>query len=485
VKKFKKAMALTLSLAMGLSLVACGKDEKKEETTTEATTTEAKEEETEEATGDDAETTEAAELDLSNDGKVLNIAVWNSEFAERMRDFYPGYEVNDKDAPLDGGKIGDITVNFIQTSNQDNAYQNKLDQDLAKNSSAADDEKIDIFLVEADYALKYVDSPYTADVMSFGLTDAELANQFDYTKDIVTDASGVLKGVSWQACSAMLIYNRAIAKEVLGSDDPAEVQKAVKDWDAYNETAATMKDSNYKMSSTVNDTFRVFSNNVTTPWVVDDTVKVDDNLKKWAEMSKEQVEAGETETYDLWSADWSKPMFKNPGDVFCYFGPAWFFAFSLQQDGAEGTIAEDGGWGVCPGPQPFYWGGTWICATPDTDNPALVGDIMRQMTTNDEVMMNIATGASDCVNNQNVLAELAADDSLGGIATIGGQNPYADLLESAKTVDMSNITAYDQGCNEEFQKAMKAYFEGKSTKDEAIEAFYKAVKEKYPELKTE
>ena len=33
-KKFKKAMALSLALAMGLSLVACG--DKKEETTTEA-----------------------------------------------------------------------------------------------------------------------------------------------------------------------------------------------------------------------------------------------------------------------------------------------------------------------------------------------------------------------------------------------------------------------------------------------------------------
>ena len=49
-------------------------------------------------------------------------------------------------------------------------------------------------------------------------------------------------------------------------------------------------------------------------------------------------------------------------------------------------------------------------------------------------------------------------------------------------VDLSNISAYDQGCNEEFQKAMKNYFEGKATKDEALELFYKGVTEKYPEL---
>lgn len=51
-----------------------------------------------------------------------------------------------------------------------------------------------------------------------------------------------------------------------------------------------------------------------------------------------------------------------------------------------------------------------------------------------------------------------------------------------ETLDLSNISAYDQGCNEEFQKAMKNYFEGKATKDEALEFFYKSVTEKYPEL---
>ena len=49
-------------------------------------------------------------------------------------------------------------------------------------------------------------------------------------------------------------------------------------------------------------------------------------------------------------------------------------------------------------------------------------------------------------------------------------------------LDLSNLCAYDQGCNEEFQHAMKNYFDGKATKDEALDLFYKAVVEKYPEL---
>ena len=47
---------------------------------------------------------------------------------------------------------------------------------------------------------------------------------------------------------------------------------------------------------------------------------------------------------------------------------------------------------------------------------------------------------------------------------------------------MDVISSYDQGLNEEFQKAMKDYFDGNVTKDKALDNFYKAAIEKYPNL---
>ena len=49
-------------------------------------------------------------------------------------------------------------------------------------------------------------------------------------------------------------------------------------------------------------------------------------------------------------------------------------------------------------------------------------------------------------------------------------------------IDLSNQGAYDQGCNESFQEAMKEYFNGNATLDEALDLFYKTVEEKYPGL---
>ena len=427
---------------------------------------------TEAETKDDAKEETAS---TGDEGKVLNIYCWNEEFKSRITDHYPGY--TEVDATT--GTIGDVTVKWNITPNDDNAYQNNLDATLLKQADAAADDKIDLFLVEADYALKYVDTDYTMPVTDLGITDADLANQYQYTKDIVTDSNGVLKGVSWQGCPGVLFYNREAAKEVLGSDDPAEVQKYVVDWDTFNDTAKTMKDAGYNMTSSVNDTYRVYSNNVSSKWVEDGKINIDENIMKWVDDSKELVDAGETGTHELWSDDWSKGVYPE-GKVFCYFGPAWLVNFSMAAD-TEGSIGNQGGWGATEGPQGFFWGGTWICAAQGTDNPGLVKDIMLQMTTNEDVMKDIVVKDDDFVNNKPVMEEMAADTSYSS-KILGGQNPLGIYCSGVATLDLSNLSAYDQGCNEEFQNAMKNYFEGNATKDEALNLFYTAVEEKYPEL---
>lgn len=411
----------------------------------------------------------------AEEGKVLNIYCWNEEFKSRITDHYPDYEEVDATT----GKIGDVTVNWNITPNDDNAYQNNLDETLLKQADAAADDKIDLFLIEADYALKYVDTDYTMNLADLGIADTDLAEQFKYTKDIVTDSNGNLKGTSWQGCPGLLIYRRDIAKEVLGTDDPAEVQASLSDWDKFAETAGKMKDAGYYMTSTVNDAYRVFSNNVTSKWVEDGKISIDDNLMKWVEMSKAMVDAEQTNTYELWSDDWSKGFYPD-GNVFCYFGPAWFYDFSMAGD-TEGSVANAGGWAVTEGPQGFFWGGTWMCGATGSDNPTLVKEIMLNMSGNADIMTEIAKADGDFVNNAAAMEALAADESFGD-AILGGQNPISKFLAGIETIDLSNLSNYDQGCNEEFQNAMKNYFEGNATLEEATELFYTAVTEKYPEL---
>ena len=473
----KKVISALLSVAMVATLlVGCGQSAAPAEEAPAATEETAEETPAaeEEAPAAEEATEEAAPA--AEEGKVLNIRCWNEEFKSRLTDHYPGYEEVD----ATHGKIGDVDVVWNITPSDDNAYQNALDAALLEQEAAAADDKIDLFLVEADYALKYVDTDYTMPVKDLGITDDELSNQYQYTKDIVTDSNGVLKGVSWQGCPAILFYNREAAKEIFGSDDAETVQAKVADWDTFTATAEEVKAAGYNMTATVNDTYRVYSNNVSTPWVVDGKIVVDDNLKAWVDNSKKMVDAKQTTTEELWSDAWSAGFYPE-GKVFCYFGPAWLINFSMAAD-VEGSIANQGGWGATVGPQGFYWGGTWICGATGTDNPSLVADIMRQMTCNEEIMIDIVKADDDFVNNQSAMEKMAADASYQS-KVLGGINPLGLYAEGAKKIDLSNLSPYDQGCNEEFQNAMKNYFDGNAkTYEEALEMFYKAVEEKYPEL---
>ncbi len=410
----------------------------------------------------------------STEGKVLNIHCWNEEFKSRITEHYAAYEEVD----ATHGKIGDIEVVWTITPSENLAYQNALDAALLNQASAAADEKVDMFLIEADYALKYVDSDYAMAISDLGITDAELANQYQYTKDIVTDGNGVLKGLSWQGCPGIMFYNREVAKEVLGTDDPAAVQEYVKDWDTFNQTAALMAEKGYKMVSSVNDTYRTYSNNVTTKWVIDGKINIDDNIKKWVDDSKVLVDAGYTGTHTLWSDDWSAGFYPE-GKVFCYFGPAWLVNFSMAAD-KEGSVGNLGQWGGTVGPQGFFWGGTWICAATGTDNTEVIADIMRQLTTNEDIMKGIVEANDDFVNNKPAMEAMAASDYSSAI--LGGQNPLGMYCEGAESISLSNSTGYDQACNEGFQEAMKNYFDGNATYEEALELFYKDITEKHPEL---
>ena len=419
--------------------------------------------------------TKTEEAEISNDGKTLNIYVWNEEFKERVVANYPDYEEVDSTH----GKIGDVEVVWNITPSDNNAYQENLDTALKNQSSADADDIVDIFLIEADYALKYVDTDYTLSMEDLGITDSDTAEMYQYTKDVVTSSDGALKGLSWQACPGVLFYNREVAKEVLGTDDPDAVQEYVKDWDTFMDTAQLMVDNGYYMTSSVMDSYRVYSNNVTSKWVEDGTINIDDNIMNWVNDSMELYQMGATGTHAMWSDDWSAGFYPE-GKVFCYFGPAWLINFCMAAD-VEGSVGNLGQWGAAVGPQSFFWGGTWVCAANGTDNADLVKDIILTMTTDEDVLTNIVKTNDDFVNNKTVMNAMAEDTTYSS-AVLGGQNPLAMYCAGVETIDLSNLSAYDSGCNADFQSAITNYFEGNATLDEALDIFYKASVERYPEL---
>ena len=399
-------------------------------------------------------------------GKTFNIYAWNEEFKGFFEKYYKVPE--------------GVTVNWIINPSDNGVYQQKLDEALLNQKDAKDDDKIDMFLAEADYIGKYVDSDYTMDISKIGFTNAD--TQYQYTIKAATDKSGVCKGVSFQCCPAAVIYRKSIAKDVLGTDVPEEVQAKIDSWEKFDAVAADAKAKGYYMTASFAETFRAFSNNCTKPWVdADNNLQFDDQINAWIDQTDKYIANGYTLTAGVWDQEKTNEMFKT-GKTMCFFGPAWYYNFCMTnaQDEKEGCVGD---WCIVKGPQAYFWGGTWLLAATGSDNTDMLKDIFETFTKNEEVCSNLVEKENQYPNNTKVVDKYANDANYGNTAILDGQNDIKVFSELAKDIKWENHTNYDQLLNEGLQNKLQEFYNGSVDKATAMKNFYQYVKETYPMIK--
>ncbi|HCW22406.1 MAG TPA: ABC transporter substrate-binding protein [Lachnospiraceae bacterium] len=481
----KRMLALIMTTLLSASMLAGCASSQSGSATSQSTdqstdTAAAAETATAETTGSAAEDVSA---DISDGGKVINIWSWNDEFEQRFNKYYPEVQDVSKDGTQTTLKDGTV-VRWTINPNQNGVYQQKLDEALKNQDTADADDKIDLFLAETDYLVKYIDSDINVAVplKALGIDpDTDMADQYQYTKDAATAKDGTIRATSWQACPGLFVYRRSIAKAVFGTDDPDQVQEKVKDWDTFENSAAELKDKGYKMLSSMGaDTYRVFANNTSGKWVDDGStvVRVDPNLMKWVAQSKEFTDKGyNNKVSGQWTDDWNKDQGAD-SKVFGWFFPAWGINFTIQPNTGD---AGKGDWAVCQGPEAYNWGGSFLIACQGTDNASQDADIMKKLTMDKDILLAITNDTLDYTNTVSGMRALAEDDSYKS-DFLGGENPYKYFAPAAESIKMDKITPYDQGCTECFQNAFGDYFNGQVSLDKAKENFETAIKQRYPEL---
>lgn len=453
-KKLKKALAVIMSMAIAVSMfVGCNKD--------------------------DGAIKEQDKVVGEDTGKELVIYAWNEDWKKQFEKYY-----QDKNP----AELKDIEVKWVINPNEKGVYQSKLDLALQANEKAKPEKKVDLFLVEADYAKKYVGNASIALKNLKIDTDKEMNDQYEYTKNVVRASNGDIKGTTWQACPGLLTYRRDIAEKVLGVSKPEDVQQHVKDWDTFTQTAKKMKDAGYFMFSGYHDLYRVFSANVSKPQVDENKILIDESINKWIDMMKDFTDKGYHQKSSLWDNTLWGPGMGKDGKVFCYFWSTWGINFCLNGFAMEDADAEAkkgngtfGNWGACPGPQPYYWGGTWMMCASGSDNPNLVATIMRKWTMDKDFMKKFTVATQDMSNTMAGMQEIA-DDPKYGAPVLDGQNHVALFVETAKRISMKHSTPYGLAISEEMQTAMPDYFNGTISKDQALDNYYAAVHARHAQL---
>lgn len=417
------------------------------------------------------------------EGKVINIYCWNNEFRERVEAIYPEVAETSKDGTVTTLKDG-TEIHWIINPNQDGVYQQKLDEALLKQADAAADDKVDIFLSETDYVNKYTDAE--ADVAmpltDLGINpDTDLEDQYPFTKVTASDENGVQRGSTWQCCPGLLVYRRDIAKDVFGTDDPEAVGEKVKDWTAIKAAAEELSAKGYYTFASYADTFRLYGNSISEPWVKpgETVIHVDQKIMDWVKDSKEWLDAGylDKTVKGQWNADWNQSM-GSASKVFAFLFPAWGIDFTLKPN----WDGEDGMWAVTNPPQEYNWGGSYVHACTGTDNPQHVKDIILSLTADKDNLLKISQEFSDFTNTKSSMQKAAGDDANFSSDFLGGQNAFKYFSPVAENIVMAPLSAYDQGCVELIQNAFSDYFQGQVDFDKAKANFETAISERYPEI---
>lgn len=357
----------------------------------------------------------------------------------------------------------------------------------------AADEDIDMFVVEPDWGVKYMnDEKRAAALEALGFTEDSFMNCYSYTLEIgrATEGAnaGKLVGAASIVCPAAFAYRTDLAEEFLGIKTPEEMQFKVADWDRFITTACEVGDRSGGMVAfvdSIDGMFHAYSQSRTTPWVKDGKVIFDDSLEKRILDVGTAWKSGGIGKYAQWAEGWEKAG--ENSEIMGYFVAEW----AINEGIFLGTIAKEtmGQWGLIQGPNPHFWGGTWFLPNAAMDNAEEAKSFIYHSCIDDESMMGMAEEGY-FVNNMAVM-ETLADSGYGkdfGKALFGGQNYLEVLHESAKAIDNRGlVTPYDAVIKQELVEALRTELEnmgedGSVNYDKVIQNAKDEIKNVYPRL---
>jgi len=339
----------------------------------------------------------------------------------------------------------------------------------------------DFFTAEIAYLKSFIDGDFWDNLSKAPYNAEELVKDktAEYVLELSRDKDGNLKALSWQSTAGALMYNRDIAREVLGTDDPAEVSKWTSNWDSFLELGRKIKDVTGGTKYLVSDTgvlWRIVFASRTNPWVKNGKLYIDDVVTDFFDVGKSIRKEGLDAAYPQWSGSWSGSMAN--GDVFCYILPTWGLHYVLKPNAGEAMI---GHYGLATPPDSYYWGGTWIGIYKDAaaDPKAVAWAFIKMFCIDDEYMEYYAKKTGDFLSNLKVVEKIKDEFSDDFLA---GQNHYAYFYEEAKKVNGKLVTAYDLAVESAVGNNYAAYVEDEFSKEEAIQTIKDDVQTAYPDI---
>lgn len=213
-----------------------------------------------------------------------------------------------------------------------------------------------------------------------------------YVDELSRDADGHLKGLSWQSTPGGFWYKKALAKEYLGTDDPAELAAMLSSWDDIVEVGKQVYEkSNGKIAllDDVESVLQLYASYKGTGWVDENGhIISDDYMLEMFQMMETVVTNKVDAESDMWSAGWTSGMYANDMFILTCL-PTWGLNFCIkpgipadEMDKAANT------WGYMQAPIPYQNGGTWYGMYSGSANKDAAWAWIKTMTSNEDYLVN-------------------------------------------------------------------------------------------------
>ena len=483
--KLKRTLALAAALAMTATAFAgCGDDDSSDTSSTaeeSSAAEESSEEDAEESSEDDSSESAGVPTPdgtLDDDGDQLSILCWTDTDLNSMFEVTSAENATYVQVGSDGTEASEQYITYFSSG-----------------------EDVDLYFCDADWTMSYVNNDeYSAPLSALGIDESYYSDAYSYTVAIGTDTNGVLKAASYQAAGGVYVYRTDLAEEYLGVTTADEMQSYVSDWDTFWSTAATVyeaSDGVTAMADTIAGVWRAYSCARSTAWVTDGTFTYDDTLTTTIDTIYDAYTSGYIcNGIEQWTNDWYAIGYATgtlANNTMGYFFPSWSLTSTGQLAAAEGYNADTGEttdvgtaglYATTAGPTGWYWGGTWICVSPNCDNATAAAQFMYDVTINAETMKEYALEHSDFVNNQTVMAEIIEEGSNSNDLLQDGQDQFAALSDSAADINLDGIaTEYDGTVTTDLVNAITSYCQGGvSSAEDCLETFLDSVASDLPDV---
>ena len=402
------------------------------------------------------------------------------------------------------------TLDETIVATTDGAYQPALDEKLKSKKDAPD-----LYALEAAFVLKYTQGDaagFAATYDDLGIdTSAKLkeAQIATYASEIGTrPTDGKVVALPYQATGGAYIYRRSIAKDVWGTDDPAEVSKKIgggtQSWDQFWAAAEELKAKGYGIVSGDGDVWHAIENSSDSAWVVDGKLVIDKKREALLDVSMMLKEKGYSNGTQDWTDAWYADM-KGEGEqeIFGFFGPAWLINYTIAPNCGGTAVGEGtyGDWAVTDSPVGFCWGGTYIASSANSvkrmsdEKKQVLADIMEWITldaSTEGLQYKWANGTEDwdkdpktVTAKDTVASGKVMSVSDGSLEILGGQNMFDYFVPAGDYATGANMTQYDETINSKWRDAVRAYVAGEVDRAGAIKKFKDEVKSVYADIVVE